>query len=141
MTDEAPKAESLYDMFGSDESTSENGKWFKFGKTIEFKIRRFKSKKSRKVRDALEAPYKRATKFGSQLPDDVQNEITIQHIADGIIADWKGVVDKQGNPVKYSAAAAVALLTDLPDLRDSIAELSLNLDNFRDDDKEEVKGN
>lgn len=141
MTDETPKAESLYDMFGSDESTSENGKWFKFGKTIEIKIRRFKSKKSRKVRDALEAPYKRATKFGSALPDDVQTEITIQHIAEGIVADWKGVVDKSGNPVKYSAQAAVSLLTDLPDLRDSIAELSLNLDNFRDDDKEDTTGN
>lgn len=141
MTDTAPKAESLYSMFGADESTSENGKWFPFGKTIEFKIRRFKSKKSRKVRDALEAPYKRATKFGTALPEDVQTEITIQHLAEGIIADWKGVTDKNGAPVKYSKEAAIVLLTDLPELRDSIAELSLNLDNFRDEDKDEIKGN
>lgn len=133
--------ESLYEMFGANETTSEEGKWFQFGKTIEIKIRRYKSKKSRKVREALEAPYKRATKFGGNLPEDVATEIAIEHLAEGIIADWKGVVDKSGNPVKYSKAAAVVLLTDLPELRDNIAELSLNLDNFRDEEKEEVKGN
>jgi len=134
-------AESLYDLFGTSESAAEDGKWFSFGKTISIKIRRFKSKKSRKVREELEAPYKRATKFGTSLPDDVSEEITVEQIARAIIVDWKGVTDKQGNAVKYSPAAASELLKALPEFKDAIIEISLSLDNYREEEKDEVEKN
>lgn len=132
---------SLYDMFSANVESAENGKWFDFGPTIKVKIRRFKSKKSRKVREDLEKPYKRASKFGTSLPDDVSDEITTHHIAKGIIVDWKGVTTKDGAPLPYSEAAAIQLLTDLPEFRDAVAEIALGLDNYRDEEKEEVEGN
>lgn len=134
-------ADSIYTLFGTAESESEDGKWFDFGKTIKIKIRRFKSKKSRKVREALEAPYKRTSKFGGALPDDVAEEITTQHIAEGIVADWQGVTDKAGVELKYSSAAAAKLFKDLPEFRDAVAEISLGVDNFRDEVKTDVEGN
>jgi hypothetical protein len=134
-------SESLYDLFATSESAAEDGKWFKFGKTIEVKIRRFKSKKSKKVREDLEAPYKRATKFGSSLPDDVSETIATEHIATGIIVDWKGVTDKQGNALKYSPAAAIELLNALPEFKDAVAEISLSLDNYRDGAKDDIEKN
>lgn len=132
---------SVYDLFGSSEDAAEGGKWFDFGSTIKVKIRRFKSKKSRKVRENLEAPYKRVSKFGSALPDDVQEEISTRHIAEGIVADWKGITDKEGNTIPYSKEAATKLFTELPEFRDAVAEISLGLDNFRDGEKEDVEGN
>ncbi len=132
---------SVYDLFGASENAAENGKWFDFGPDLKVKIRRFKSKKSRKVRENLEAPYKRVSKFGTTLPDDVQDEISTRHIAEGIVVDWKGVLDKEGKEIPYSVAAAVKLFTDLPEFRDAVAEISLGLDNYRDGEKEEIEGN
>jgi len=132
---------SIYDLYATNETAAEEGKWFEFSPEISVKIRRFKSKKSRKVREALEAPYKRVNKFGATLPDDVQEDIAAEHIAEGIVVDWKGLKDRDGNDLAYSKAAALKLFRDLPEFRDAIAEISLSLDNYRDDEKEEVLGN
>lgn len=140
MTQEA-FGDNIFDIFGANETDAENGKWFKFGKTMEVKIRRFKSKKSRKVREGLEAPYKRATKIGSTLPDDVLEEIGILHVARGLIVDWKGVKGKNGEDIAYSPQAAESLCRALPEFRDAVADISLSLENFRENEKEEILGN
>ncbi len=132
---------SVYDMFSASEKAAETGKWFEIGDTIKVKVRRFKSKKSREVRDALEAPYKRLTKFGGAIPDEALERITTEHIAAGIVADWKGVTDREGNALAYSKAAAVQLFNDLPEFRDAIVAISLDIENYRDEEKEEVEGN
>lgn len=132
---------SLYSMFAADNNASENGKWFDFGPDIQLKIRRFKSKKSRKTREELEAPYKRATKFGSTLPDSVVEDITNKHVAQGIVVDWKGVTDLEGTAVAFSPAAVLKLVTDLPEFRDAIIEISLSLDSYREEIREDIAGN
>jgi hypothetical protein len=132
---------SLFAMFGASETDSEEGKWFPFNKEISVKVRRFKSKKSRNVRERIEAPHKRLNKFGGKISDDVQNDITKEHMAEAILIDWKGVKDKDGNVVPYSKAAAMQFFTLLPEFMDQIATLSLDLDNYRDEVKDAVKGN
>jgi len=132
---------SIYDLYATSESAAEDGKWFDFGPSMKVKIRRFKSKKSRNVRDELEAPYKRVNKFGASLPDDIQDDITTEHIARGIVVDWKGVLDREGAEIAYSPGVALKLFKELPEFRDAVAEISLSLDNYRDDEKEEVVGN
>lgn len=132
--------QSLFDLFATSENEAEDGKWFKFGTTMEIKIRRYKSKKAKKVREALEAPYKGA-KFGAKIPQEILDEITDQHIATGIIADWKGVPDEQGNDIPFSHAASLAMIKALPEFRDAVAELSVDLDNFRQEGKEAIEGN
>lgn len=142
MTEEVAKpALNIYEMFASSEDAAENGKWFDFGPDMKVKVRRFKSKKSRKVREELEAPYKRVSQFGAQMPDEVQEAIGTQHVAHGLIADWKGVVGKDGAEIPYSKAAALKLCSELPEFRDAIANISVSLDNYRDDQKEAVEGN
>lgn len=141
MADAKVPAESLFAIFGSNESDAEDGKWFPFGKTISVKIRRFKSKKSKKVREALEAPYTRAAKFTTKIPEDIQESITKQHIAEGIIVDWKGVTDKNGNELPYSKKNALDLISQLPEFADAVASVSLDLDNYREEVKEDVEKN
>jgi hypothetical protein len=131
---------SIYALYGADEDTAENGKWFKLTKEISVKVRRFKSKKSRKVREVLESPYKRTNKFGA-LPEDVADEVGLRHVAEGILCDWKGITSKDGEPIPYSPDAAEKLFQDLPEFKDAVAELSLDLDNYRDEVKDGVSGN
>lgn len=132
---------NIYDMFSASEKAAEGGKWFDIGDTIKVKIRRFKSKKSREVREALEAPFKRFTKFGGSIPDDALERITTEHIAVGIVADWKGITDREGNALPYSKEAAIKLFNELPEFRDAIVAISLDIENYRDEEKEEVEGN
>jgi hypothetical protein len=141
MTKPAITDKNLFSMFGVSETEAEDGKWIAFGPSMEFKIRRLKSKKSRQVRERLEAPYKRASKFGGAIADDVQQEITVLHMSEGIVADWRNVTDKAGNPLAYSKEACAALFRELPDFMDAVASVSLDADNYRDDIKEDVKGN
>jgi hypothetical protein len=139
MTDKVDN--SLFGIFGASETDSEDGKWFPLNKVISVKVRRFKSKKSRTVREKLEAPHKRINKFGGKISDDVQNDITKEHMAEAILIDWKGVTDIDGKPVAYSKETGMQFFTKLPEFMDAIATLSLDLDNYREEVKEEVKGN
>lgn len=148
MSDEAqaPSAdkvevESIFDLFATDEDAAEEGKWFKVGKIMEVKVRRFRAKKSLKVRETLEAPYKRAGQATAKIPEDAQEEIAHQHIARGIIADWKGVGDRDKKPVPYSPAAALRLLKALPEFATTVINISLSMDNYREEEKKEVEGN
>jgi len=134
---------TLETMFQTTEEDSELGKWFKLGKFAEVKVRRFSSKKSRKVREALEREYGQNVGIAQriQLSEDENDELNIRHLATGILADWKGVKDATGKDVPYSASAAVQYLTALPDLKNLIATLSLDIDNFRKEVKDETEGN
>jgi len=137
MTD---KTVSIFDMFGVNNAEAEDGKWFELAPKVRVKVRRYKSKFSRSVRTRLEAPYKHLMRRGP-LPQEIEEELAVKQLAHGIIADWEGFVDKQGQPLTYSPAQAEALLDALPELRDEIASLSLSLDGFRDETKDELKGN
>jgi len=128
-------------MFLTTEEEAELGKWFKLGKFAEVKVRRFSSKKSRAVREALERKYGLNNTTRVSLGKDDQEELNIQHIAKGILVDWKGVKDAAGNDVKFTTEAAVQYLTKLPELRELIAQLSLDIANFRKAANEEIEGN
>jgi hypothetical protein len=132
---------SVFELFGTSESAAEDGKWFPFSAEMSVKIRRFKSKKSRKVREALEAPYKRVSQLSPKIPDEDAERIASQHVAEGIVVDWKGVLDTNGNSIPYSVGAALDLFEKLPEFRDAVIEISLNIENFREEEKAEVKGN
>lgn len=132
---------SIYELYDTDEKLAEDGKWFQFDEHISVKIRRAKCKKSQKVRRDLEAPYKSFRGGSSELPDDTMENINTRHVAEGLIADWKGITTRNGEDIPYTPAAAYQLLTDLPDFRDTVAELSIDLANFRTDVKEEVEKN
>jgi len=132
--------QSIYDLFGTSAAASEEGKWFDLSPKISIKLRRLKSKKSRKVREKLEAPYKHLLRNGA-LPQDVQDDLADKQIAEAIIVDWKGFTDTKGQPMPYSPAAALKLIRALPDLRDEIASICLRMDHFRDEESSEIAKN
>lgn len=131
---------NLESMFLTDEEEAELGKWFKLGKEVQVKIRRYNSKKSRSVREMVNIKYG-VNNVRGKLPAEDEEALNVEHIASGIIADWKGVKDAQGNEVPYTKEAATLALTKLPEFRDTVVQLSLELNNFLESKNKEVEGN
>lgn len=142
MTDTKPI--SIFDLAETDASAEEDGRWFKdvYGDetNIDFKLRRMTSKASMKARRNLEKGYRKHLKNGVY-PDDIAIDILTEHLAKGVVVDWKGLFDREGNAIEYSPEAALALLKKLPTLRDMIAVMAQNLDNFRIEAREDTAKN
>lgn len=130
---------NLETLFATAEEEAELGKWFKFGKDVEVKIRRYNSKKSKSTREFVNAEY--GTANVRRLSSDDEEALNVKHIAIGIIADWKGVKDAQGNEVPYSKEAAILALTKLPEFRDQVVTISLELNNYLESKNKDTEGN
>lgn len=135
-------SKSLASLFGTNRDDEENGKWFDtFGGDIQLKLRRYKAKKSLAVRNQLEEPLKKKYKNG-KYPDEVQEDLILEHFVKGILLDWKGVYLEDGQPeVPFSIDAAMDLFRKFPDFYLEALNESIQLDNFRVDKKDTLKGN
>src|SRR6516162_4277774 len=104
---------SIFDIAETDTEAEESGKWFndifEDGTGVNVKLRRFTSKTSIKVRQKLEAPYRRKLKSG-KLPDEVNAQLMINQLSEGVIVDWAGIRDRDGKDIPYTVENAKALL-------------------------------
>lgn len=121
---------SIYARFATDQSKEEQGVWVDFGDGIRFRIRRLKSKASADVRNELNKPYLEQQRRGS-LSQELQDQLLLKQIAYGIISDWEGVENADGQPIPYNRDNALQLMTDLPDLRDEIFAVSLDREAYK----------
>jgi hypothetical protein len=134
---------SVFDLYATNNSDEENGRWFaSFGPGLEFKIRRYSSKNAQAVRTALEKPHLRTAR-NNTIPPEVQEEILLKHLAEGVVVDWRGeaLVDKTGAPMAFSTKAAYTLFKQLPDLARDIVMVSVDMDRFKDEHVAAVEGN
>jgi hypothetical protein len=138
MTDKAPL--NVYTMFETDRDAEENGKWFPIAGEMSIKIRRFKSKLVNKTRERLEKPLAGMRRHGT-LPVDVMEGVLHKTLCQAIIVDWKGFYDTTGAAIPFSPEAADKLLTDLPEFRDRVTSMSIEMDGFRAEDDDKTEGN
>jgi hypothetical protein len=134
---------SVFDLYATNSDDEENGRWFSsFGPGLEFKVRRYSSKKAQAVRTALEKPYLRTSR-NNTLSNDIQEEILLKHLAEGVVVDWRGpaLVDKTGAPMAFSPKAAYTLFKQLPDLARDIVLVSVDMDRFKDEHVTAMEGN
>jgi len=125
---------SLYDIFETDPSTELDGfELILLDGDIEicFILARAGGKNKRFTNrlQALLKPYERAMATGS-MNDDKAASLLSKALAETVIQDWKNVVDREGNPLPFTAENASALLIALPDLRSIIFEESQKAANF-----------
>ena len=141
-TEDAPAPTSIFALFGTDVDASENGKWFHnfAGTGIDLKITRFSSRKAQRARLRAVESYKRFLKDGV-FPDEINEKIAIEQMANGVLVDWKNIFDDDGKEMPYSVATCKSLLAKLPELRLAIAGASLDMDNFRTETRNDVLGN
>lgn len=135
---------SVFNLYGTDASLVENGKWFRNfqGTGIDLKIARFTSKRAHKARQAAEAQYRRAVgKMSGPLPDEINEKIGVEAMATGILLDWDNIYGEGGEKLAYSVPNARMVLARLSELRIAIAQVSLDMDQFRKAEAEETLGN
>lgn len=139
-SDTTSKHVSVFKQFGTDRNAEENGKWFKFGTEIEVKIRRYKSKHTIAAQKEMERPYESMRSRG-KLPDDVAEKVLMGMICTSIIADWRGIYGDDDQEIPYSPEMAYQLMEALPELRDQIVAVSMEMDGFRAKNDEAVTKN
>lgn len=120
----------LFARFKTDENREEGGVWVDFGDDVRIKVRRLRSRKSLDVRKELEKPFADQIRRGP-LGDKVAEDLLLQQMSQGIIADWEGVDLGDGILVPYTPTNAFKLLKELPELRDSILQISADADSYR----------
>lgn len=125
-----------------DTSKEETGVWHSFDGDIEVRIRRLSSKISQNARKEAEKPYAAQLRL-KETPQDVYDKILIQQIARGVISDWKGVEDEDGNAIPYSGDVAVEVISgdEMKDFRLEVLNLSMTKDAYRTEVVEEAVGN
>lgn len=133
---------SLIKNFGTDTNRENDGVWEDFGEGIKFKIRRLNSDPSLEARKKAEKPYLAQIRKG-KLSDDAAEEIAIQQLALGVIADWEGVTDEKGTAIKPTDANKLAVLRDerLKDLRMTILQISMDADAYKIELDEDAEKN
>lgn len=139
---------SIFDALETDTDATENGRWFEGDEVwgpklahVSIKLRRMTSKASQKARRDVELKYAKYQDKKGQFPEDVSKRLLAEHLATGIIVDWKGVIDRDGKEIPFSPEAAFALAYKLPDFMLPLVQKSAVLDSFQAEAKEIVEGN
>lgn len=132
----------FFKNYDVDADEAEHGKWFDFGDGVEFKLRRFNSKKSKTVMNHLYKPYANS----KNMADDVAENLLAEHLAKAIVVSWKGITHKKETvSVPEKAGEREKLVKEwmlkYPDLRDEIFSLSQTLENFLKTEEDEEEKN
>lgn len=133
---------SIFDLYETDKTAEEDGKWFDtFGPEISLKIRRYSSKVARDGHNKLYGPVLKVYKTLDKVPENIGVDLTVKHLARFVVSDWKGVFDRSGEEITFSPEAAEVLFNKLPDFAKEVLLTSINMDNYRAENVESIKGN
>lgn len=116
----------------TDPNKQEQGSWIDIDDEISIKVRRLNSDASRKARQEAEKPYTSQLREKNP-PADILEKVFVEQLARGVIADWKGIQDEEGNEIPYSGDVAVELLSDegLADFRSEILQAAMDKKTFK----------
>lgn len=84
-----------------------------------------------------QAPHKSKIDKGT-LDPAIMRELMTKAMAETLVLGWENVVDGEGNKVPFTPEACHKALKNNEDLRDYISDFAMNLDNFREEKKEEL---
>lgn len=134
---------SIFEQYETDPDAEENGKWFRnIRPGVSVKLRRATSRFAMETRRKVIARFRKLARNGEFSPE-VQNQILVHTMAEGIIVDWEGAAfrNPDGTPLPYSKKNAVALLGKVKALRDELTGISVDMDNYRLEAREALAGN
>ena len=125
--------------FGTDESKEIEGVWEDMGNGCRLLIAREGNPKYKKAFTRMTKPYRQQIRRET-LSDEKAEEITIKIMAETILLNWEGL-EEDGNPVEYSKAEAVRMLTKYRDFRNHVSELAGSISLFKQTEDEESEKN
>lgn len=128
----------LNKAFGTNESLENEGKWFDIGDGAKVLVARFGNKAHKKVLNKLRAPYKPLLLRGGSIPEEKNEEIISESMAQTILLGWDGFMDQDMKVLPYSIEAARESFKLYPDFLDLVSQFSLDVSNFRSEMQEAV---
>lgn len=125
-------------MFNIDQGMplAESGAWATFAGS-QFQIAHLSSIRFQRELAKLQQPYRKKIDSGTMDPQ-VSKDLLCQAMAKGLLIDWKDVVDGSQNSVPFSSEAAYKALSGSPEFREFVSDFSTNLENFRQEELQEV---
>ena len=129
------------ERYQTDRTLEEEGAWVDLGDGIKIKVARIQSRRARRVLARLYRPYENLRQSGRKIAESVQETITRQWLAEGVLLDWEGVTDAAGKEVTFSAEHALQVFEAFPDFLDEVAFFSREQETFRAERLEAAKGN
>lgn len=106
----ATKAVDLFADFAINEALSQDGVWVPYNGDVEFLIARAGNKNYRKVAQALYKKNERLLDSKTDAATEKLTEIVVESMAKGILLNWRGNVQFQGEPLPYSLDNARKIL-------------------------------
>ena len=129
------------ERYRTDKTLEEEGAWVDLGDGIKIKVARIQSHRARRVLARLYRPYESLRQNGRKVPEGVQETITRQWLAEGVLLDWEGVTDAEGKAIPFSVENALQVFEAFPDFLDEVAFFSREQETFRAERLEAVTGN
>jgi hypothetical protein len=143
---------NLFETYGSDKVKSEEGVWI----SLETKdlatpeqrkthscvlLARASSVNSRYRTELNKRMMKLRKGYRSidKIPLDIQDQVITETLAKCVLLDWVNHRDRHGKTIPYSEQNAVQLMTQLPEYRDDISDLSAGNDFYQEDTEQDVK--
>ena len=134
-------AMNLHRRFATNLDAERDGAWVDLGEGAAIRVARFNNPRHKALRERLLRPYRGLLLAGRDLPDDVEDRIAIDCLAETILLDWRGIVDGQGLPVLFEHETARDLLSSLRDFRETVAWHALQAETFRAAEIEDIAKN
>ena len=106
---------SIYAQYETNSDLEKEGIFLQIG-DAKFRIARAGGANTRfnKRSEALSRPYRRQIDTGT-IDQKTLQSLTMEAIVDTVLLGWENVLDREGNPIKFSKAAAKQLFEELPD--------------------------
>lgn len=128
-----PNKKSIFDLKAVDPERKVQGYWHHIAQETAVKIRSRNSKQfAIAYSDAVER-YKLDNYKIEDLTEEESAKVTLDSIIEGLIVDWKGFYDNEGNEIPYSMEKAKEIFY-LPEMEDFALEIwnkASDLSNFK----------
>jgi hypothetical protein len=126
----------IYSLFETDRNRETEGVWHPVTPKIKFLLARAGGTNTAFAK-IIEAKTRKFRRPGVKIEDmqidpESGQQIMIEAFAETIVLDWVGVTNRDdGKAIKFSKAAVVKLLTDLPDLFIELQNVAANMATYR----------
>lgn len=134
-----------YDTYATDKEREENGTWVTLSDGSRWLLARATSSRAQEARNKAQRPYRNLIRqnerLGRDLPQEVENEIALETVVQGVVLDWSGVTGPKGEKLNCTENNVRKVLKDLPDLQFEVLRESNDIENFQRIEQEEAEKN
>lgn len=116
-------------QFDADLASTESGVWGDFLDS-QFLIAHISNMRFQRILAKLQQPHRAKIERGT-LDPQVSKDLLCKAMAEGILLDWKNVVDGDGKVTEYTSQKGFVALSKNVEFRDFVTDFATNLSNFR----------